>query len=210
MIQLGMHTDNWRVLSGSFQTAIDAAVKYHLSHIEFGVIHGQYWVNALGYEPAVSLQSNPRTLRRYLDGRGLRVSQIDAAFPLMGPEGSTFGVQYVQQAIRFAAELGCPIVDTTDVPAKSRAVTTKKSSALRVRTIANVSRGQRITTSFSMSRRTARTPPTATFSNVSLPILTRSTSGSTSIRATRSFQATTRWSFSSGFASICLTSTRRT
>ena len=32
----------------------------------------------------------------------------------MGPEGSTFGVQYVQQAIRFAADMGCPIVDTTD------------------------------------------------------------------------------------------------
>jgi sugar phosphate isomerase/epimerase len=78
------------------------------------VIHGQYFVNGLCYDPAVSLQSNPRALRRLLDNRGLRVSQIDAAFPLMGPEGSTFGVQYIQQAIRFAAEVGCPIVDTTD------------------------------------------------------------------------------------------------
>jgi sugar phosphate isomerase/epimerase len=32
----------------------------------------------------------------------------------MGPEGSAFGVQYVQQSIRFAAELDCPMVDTTD------------------------------------------------------------------------------------------------
>jgi sugar phosphate isomerase/epimerase len=114
MIELGMHTDNWRVLSGNFRTAVDSAVKYGLSHIEFGVIHGQYFVNGLGYDPAVSLQSNPRALRRYLDEKGLRVSQIDGAFPLMGPEGSTFGVQYVQQAIRFAADVGCPIVDTTD------------------------------------------------------------------------------------------------
>jgi sugar phosphate isomerase/epimerase len=118
MIQLGMHTDNWRVLSGSFWTAIDAAVKYHLSHIEFGVIHGQYFVNGLGYEPSVSLQSNPRALRRCLDAKGIQTSQIDAAFPMMGPDGSTFGVQYVQQAIRFAAELGCPIVDTTDGASK--------------------------------------------------------------------------------------------
>lgn len=114
MIELGMHTDNWRPLSGNFKTAIDSAVQNGLSHIEFGVIHGQYWVNALGYEPAVSLQSNPRALRRFLDQKGLRVSQIDAAYPLMGPEGSTFGVQYIQQAIRFAAEVGCPHVDTTD------------------------------------------------------------------------------------------------
>jgi len=114
MIHLGMHTDNWRVLSGNFQMAADTAVKYGLSHIEFGVIHGQYFVHGLGYDPSVSLQSNPRALRRYLDGKGLRVSQIDGAFPMMGPEGSAFGVQYVQQAIRFAAEIGCPIVDTTD------------------------------------------------------------------------------------------------
>ena len=114
MIDLGMHTDNWRTLSGNFKTAVDSAVKYGLSHIEFGVIHGQYFVNGLGYDPAVSMQSNPRALRRYLDQKGLRVSQIDGAFPMMGPDGATFGVQYVQQAIRFAAEIGCPIVDTTD------------------------------------------------------------------------------------------------
>ncbi len=114
MIHLGMHTDNLRPLSGNFQMAVDTALKYGLSHIEFGVIHGQYFVHGLGYDPAVSLQSNPRRLRKYLDSKGLRVSQIDGAFPLMGPDGSTFGVQYVQQAIRFAAEIGCPIVDTTD------------------------------------------------------------------------------------------------
>jgi sugar phosphate isomerase/epimerase len=114
MIELGMHTDNWRTLSGNYRIAVETAVKYGLSHIEFGVIHGQYFIQGLGYDPAVSLQSNPRALKRYLDGKGLKVSQIDGAFPLMGPDGSTFGVSYVQQTIRFAAELGCPFVDTTD------------------------------------------------------------------------------------------------
>lgn len=114
MIQLGMHTDNWRTLSGNFRQAVDSAVKYKLPFIEFGVIHGHYFVQGLGYDPAVSLTTNPRALKRYLDDRGLKVSQIDAAFPLMGPEGSTFGVQYIQQTIRFAAEIGCPCVDTTD------------------------------------------------------------------------------------------------
>lgn len=114
MIELGLHTDNWRTLSGSFQAAIDAAVKHGLSHIEFAVIHGQYFVQAMGYDPAVSLQSNPRALRRYLDQKGLVVSQIDGSYPLMGPDGATFGVQYVQQSIRFAAEIGCPMVDTVD------------------------------------------------------------------------------------------------
>ena len=123
MIHLGMHTDNWRPLSGNMKNAVDSAVKYGMTHIEFGVIHGQYFVNGLGYDPAVSLQSNPRKLKRYLDQNGLKVSQIDGAYPMMGPEGSTFGVPYVQQAIRFAADIGCPIVDTTDGAFKTEGYT---------------------------------------------------------------------------------------
>lgn len=114
MIELGMHTDNWRTLSGNFKAACESAVKYQLAHIEFAAIHGQYFIQAMGYEPGISLQSNPRALRRYLDTMGLKVSQIDGSYPLMGPEGSAFGVQYVQQSIRFAAELDCPMVDTVD------------------------------------------------------------------------------------------------
>jgi sugar phosphate isomerase/epimerase len=114
MLELGMHTDNWRPLGGNFQAALDSAVKYKLNDIEFGVIDGQYFVQGLGYDPAISLRSNPKALKKLLDRHGLKVSQIDGAFPMMGPDGSTFGVQYVQQAIRFAADIGCPCVDTTD------------------------------------------------------------------------------------------------
>jgi sugar phosphate isomerase/epimerase len=114
MIELGLHTDNWRTLSGSFQAAAESAVRHGLEHIEFAVIHGQNFLQAMGYDPAISLQSNPRALRRYCDERGLKISQIDGSYPMMGPDGSAFGVQYVQQSIRFAAELGCPMVDTVD------------------------------------------------------------------------------------------------
>jgi inosose dehydratase len=114
MIELGMHTDNWRTLSGSFRTAAESAVKYGIKHLEFSVIHGQYFLQAMGYEPGISLQSNPRALRKYCQQKGLVVSQIDGSYPLMGPDGATFGVQYLQQSIRFAADLDCPMVDTTD------------------------------------------------------------------------------------------------
>ena len=39
---------------------------------------------------------------------------MDASYPMMGPDGSSYGVEYVQQAIRFASELGCPKIDTAD------------------------------------------------------------------------------------------------
>jgi sugar phosphate isomerase/epimerase len=109
-----MHTDNWRPLSGNFRAAAESAVKYGVKHLEFAAIHGQYFIQAMGYEPGISLQSNPRALKRYCDQKGLVISQIDGSYPLMGPDGSAFGVQYVQQSIRFAADLGCPMVDTVD------------------------------------------------------------------------------------------------
>ena len=114
MIKLGFHTDNWRPLSQSFETAIEKGVALGLRHVEFAVIHGQNFIQAMGYDPGISLQDNPRALKRYLDDKGVAVSQIDGSYPLMGPKGSAFGIQYVQQSIRFAAEIGCPLVDTVD------------------------------------------------------------------------------------------------
>jgi sugar phosphate isomerase/epimerase len=114
MIQLGIHTDNWRPLSVSFEGACEKSAAAGLKHIEFCAIHGQNFIQALGYDPGVSLQSNPRAIRRFLDKLRLQVSQIDGSYPMMGPNGSAFGVQYVTQTIRFAAELGCPMVDTVD------------------------------------------------------------------------------------------------
>ena len=114
MIELSMHTDNWRCLSGSFEQACEAARRYGLEYIEFGVVDGQDFIQGLGYSPTVSLDSNPIKLRRYLDSMGLKVSQIDGAYPITGPLGSTFGVRYAQRAIQFAAAIGCPRVDTTD------------------------------------------------------------------------------------------------
>ena len=114
MIELGLHTDNWRCLSGNFEAACESAVKYGLEHIEFAVIHGQNFIQAMGYDPGISLQSNPIALKRFCDEKGLKISQIDGSYPMMGPDGSAFGVQYVQQSIRFAADIGCPMVDTVD------------------------------------------------------------------------------------------------
>ena len=114
MIRLGMHTDNWRTLSGSFETGCESAEKYGLDFVECGIIHGQYFIQAMGYEPSLNLSQNPIAIRRYCDAKGLDISQIDGSYPMMGVDGSTYGVQYVQQSIRFAKDLGCPKVDTTD------------------------------------------------------------------------------------------------
>ena len=126
MIQLGIHTDNWRPLSVSFEAACEKVAAAGLKHIEFCAIHGQNFIQALGYDPGVSLQANPRALRRFLDKLRLEVSQIDGSYPMMGPNGSAFGVQYVTQTIRFASELGCPMVDTVDGAFETPGMTRKE------------------------------------------------------------------------------------
>jgi sugar phosphate isomerase/epimerase len=114
MIHLGIHTDNWRPLSVGFEAACEKIAATGIKHIEFCAIDGQNFIAALGYDPGVPLDSNPRALRRFLRKLGLRVSQIDGSYPMMGPNGSAYGVHYVTQTIRFAADLGCSMVDTVD------------------------------------------------------------------------------------------------
>ena len=53
MIELGMHADNWRPLSGGFKQAAETAVKYGIKHLEICAIHGQYFIQAMGYEPGI-------------------------------------------------------------------------------------------------------------------------------------------------------------
>jgi sugar phosphate isomerase/epimerase len=132
MLKLGMHTDNWRPLSGSFEQAVAAARDLELDYIEFGVINGQDFIQGLGYAPTISLDANPIRLRRYLDEQRLQVSQIDAGYPISGPLGATFGVRYAQRAIQFASAIGCPCVDTTDGQFKPQGYTDDETIAITI------------------------------------------------------------------------------
>ena len=75
MIHLGMHTDNWRTLSGNVEQAVKSAKEHKLEHIEFGVLDGQDFIEGLGYSPAVSLDTNPLKLRRELEKNGLEAAR---------------------------------------------------------------------------------------------------------------------------------------
>jgi sugar phosphate isomerase/epimerase len=109
-----MHADNWRGQSGNFWQAVDSAVKYDLGYIEAGTVNGQYFVTALGYDPSLSILDNPVAIRRRLEEKGVALSMLDASYPIFGPEGSYYGIQYYTQVIRFAKELGAPKVDSVD------------------------------------------------------------------------------------------------
>jgi len=114
MLKLGMHVDNWRHFDVTYEVPCQFAKDHEMEYIEFGTIDGDYFVQALGYNPHITLHSDPLKLKSYLDSMGLKASQLDAAYPMSCPEGQYRGIGYTIRTIQFAKALGCPCVDTTD------------------------------------------------------------------------------------------------
>jgi sugar phosphate isomerase/epimerase len=113
-----------------YQVPCRFAKDHGLEYVEFGTIDGDYFVEALGYNPHIPLHSDPLKLKSYLDSMGLKVSQLDAAYPMSSPEGQFRGVPYTIRAIQFARAIGCPCVDTTDGGHKPQGYTDKEVMAL--------------------------------------------------------------------------------
>jgi sugar phosphate isomerase/epimerase len=130
MMKLGMHVDNWRHFDVSYQVPCQFAKDHGLEHVEFGTIDGDYFIQALGFSPHIPLHSDPLVLKRYLDSLGLKMSQLDAAYPMSCPEGQYRGIGYTIRAIQFAEAVGCPCVDTTDGARKPAGYTDDEVMAL--------------------------------------------------------------------------------
>jgi sugar phosphate isomerase/epimerase len=113
-MKIGFHTDAFNTSYQSFEACLEWAQKNDVHHIECGVIDGVSWIHGLGYQPHVALYEDPLLLRRKMEGYGVQLSQIDAAYPLSGKDGAAYGVPYVLNSIRWAKLAGCPCVATTD------------------------------------------------------------------------------------------------
>ena len=130
MLKLGMHVDNWRHFDVTYEVPCQFAKDNDMEYIEFGTIDGDYFVQALGYNPHIPLHTDPLKLKSYLDSMGLKVSQLDAAYPMSCPEGQYRGIGYTIRTIQFAKALGCPCVDTTDGGRKPEGYTDDEVMAL--------------------------------------------------------------------------------
>jgi inosose dehydratase len=125
-----MHVDNWRHCDVSYEVPCEFARDNDMEYVEFGTIDGDYFIQAPGYNPHIPLHSDPLKLKKYLDSMGLKVSQLDAAYPMSCPEGQSRGIGYTTRAIQFAKALDCPCVDTTDGGRKPEGYTDKEVMAL--------------------------------------------------------------------------------
>jgi len=113
-MRIGFHTDAFNSAVFSFEKCLEWAERNDVHAIECGVIDGVAWIHGLGYFPHVSLLEDPVRLREKMERRGVRFSQVDAAYPLSGRDGPLYGVPYVLKTIPWAKLAGCPSVATTD------------------------------------------------------------------------------------------------
>ncbi len=132
-MKIGFHTDAFNSAYWSFDKCLAWAQKNGVHYIECGLIDGVSWIHGLGYQPHVALYEDPLLLRRKMERYGVEFSQVDAAFPLSGEEGPLRGVPYVMKAIAWAAQIGCPCVDTTDGLHQPEGLSDQESMALMKR-----------------------------------------------------------------------------
>jgi sugar phosphate isomerase/epimerase len=126
-MQVGFHTDAFNSSYWSFDQCLEWAHRHGLGFIECGAIDGVSWIHGLGYQPHIALWEDPLALRLKMEGYGIQLSQLDAAFPLSRPEGATLGVEYILHALRWAYLAGCPRIDTTDDRFKPRSMTDREA-----------------------------------------------------------------------------------
>jgi sugar phosphate isomerase/epimerase len=128
-MKISFHTDAFNSAYWSFEKCLAWAQFNDVHLIECGLIDGVSWIHGLGYQPHVALYEDPVLLCRKMDGYGVRFSQVDAAYPLSNEDGPLRGVPYVMKAIAWAAQTGCPCVDTTDGLHQPESVADKESLA---------------------------------------------------------------------------------
>ena len=113
-MKIGFHTDAFNSAAFSFEKALQWAKKNDVHYIEPGVIEGVSWIHGLGYFPHVSLTEDPLLLLKKMERYGVHFSQVDAAYPLSGRDGSYLGVPYILKTLPWARVAGCPNIATTD------------------------------------------------------------------------------------------------
>jgi len=127
---IGYHTDAFNSSNWNFEQCLVWAKDHQLKLIECGTIDGTAYIQSLGYYPHLSLLEDPMLWRKKMDEYGIRFSQLDAAYPLSRMDGLTVGVQYVHRAVRWAAQIGCPCIDTTDDKHKPQGMSDKEGLAI--------------------------------------------------------------------------------
>jgi sugar phosphate isomerase/epimerase len=115
-IHLGVNLEFVRHEDKSFEWGVAKAAELGFDYVEPMVHWGRELLSEAGYFHSVSMLDDPLRIQQACQKHGVRVSALSAHCPITKPE---IGVEYLKQAIRYAAECGAPVVNTDEGPKQS-------------------------------------------------------------------------------------------
>jgi len=108
---IGLNTEFSRSSDKPFEWAVEKAAEMGFEYIEPMVHFGRELMSEAGYFHTVSMFDDPYRIKEACDKAGLKISALQAHGPLGRPE--VHG-EYIKMAIRVAAEIGVPVVNTDE------------------------------------------------------------------------------------------------
>jgi len=112
-IGFGVNMEYVRHEDKSFEWGVEKAAELGYEYVEPMVHWGRELLSEAGYFHSVSMLDDPLRIKRACDKAGVKLSGLSAHCPLCKPEIS---VEYLKQAVRFAAECGAPVINTDEGP----------------------------------------------------------------------------------------------
>jgi sugar phosphate isomerase/epimerase len=112
-IKIGINMEFVRHDDKSFEWGVQKAAELGYRFVEPMVHWGRELLSEAGYFHSVSMLDDPLRIKRACAKAGVKLSGLSAHTPITKPE---IGVEYLKQAIRFAAECGAPVVNTDEGP----------------------------------------------------------------------------------------------
>lgn len=112
-IYIGVNMEFVRAHDKPFEWGVEKAAEIGYDYIEPMVHWGRELLSEAGYFHSVSMYDDPLWAREICEKFGVRMSGLSAHTPLCKPEIS---VEYLKQAIRWAADAGAPVVNTDEGP----------------------------------------------------------------------------------------------
>jgi sugar phosphate isomerase/epimerase len=110
-IVIGINMEFVRSADKPFAWGVVKAAELGYQYVEPMVHMGRELLSEAGYFHSFSMLDDPLAMREICDRAGVKLSGLSAHTPLAKPEIS---VDYLTQAIRFAAEAGAPVVNTDE------------------------------------------------------------------------------------------------
>jgi sugar phosphate isomerase/epimerase len=112
-VSIGVNMEFIRSADKPFAWGVAKAAEIGYQYIEPMVHWGRELLSEAGYFHSVSMYDDPLWVKELCDKHNIKLSGLSAHTPLCKPEIS---VEYLKQAIRWAADAGAPVVNTDEGP----------------------------------------------------------------------------------------------